>query len=210
MPGGQPTEGHADTQLLGQPLGGPSAAEHEAHPHSFCLPAHAAAGISVLRTHHLEGLLHWALINALLWLAFVAQLSGWTPGFPIWWYTACAYTGLVAAQAILSTRPGCACLRGTSTCACLRAASSTCSCCMQPYIRCVSAGKEGGVLRGMGHTPCRRWSQQRGATRALHQTRAACFSCQAVLPHTAPSNQPTNPPTKPSPTPLPSVPAGTA
>lgn len=77
----------------------------------------------MLRTHHLEGLLHWALINALLWLAFVAQLSGWTPGFPIWWYTAGAYTGLVAAQAILSTRPGCACLHATSPIACLRAAS---------------------------------------------------------------------------------------
>ena len=54
------------------------------------------------------GILQWLVVNAVMWLAFSAQLVGfWVFGnIHIWWWVACGYTGLAVVLEVLGTRDG--------------------------------------------------------------------------------------------------------
>ena len=52
-----------------------------------------------------KGVLDWLIINAILWLSFVCQITNFFK-FDLWYWVVAGYSGLVVTHAIIITRPG--------------------------------------------------------------------------------------------------------
>lgn len=55
---------------------------------------------------HAKGILDWIIVNAVLYLCLVAQITDFIEGLDLWWYCAGGYAALVVLHAILSQRDG--------------------------------------------------------------------------------------------------------
>lgn len=75
-----------------------------------CLLASAVKGVRVWGNpfwgRFSKGIVDWLAINAVMWLALVAQLTEFFGSLKVWWFVAAGYTALVVVHAVLSTRDG--------------------------------------------------------------------------------------------------------
>ena len=92
---------------------------HPTHPHAPAPlspaphppPLGAVRGVRVLGSpfwsRYSWGILHWLVLNAVLYLALVAQVTTFFPGIKnLFFYVAAGYAGLVVVHAVLTTRDG--------------------------------------------------------------------------------------------------------